>query len=130
MGIFTIGSGVANLDTKSRLLDKHELQVNEYRSQIEELKSRKNNAQPTSLIDEFLLGGASTTTTTTKINELKSNIISLNNQLETDLKTVTYTLLQKSLILFCLWLGVSASAYFIGMIFNWIYRGFRPERQA
>lgn len=122
--MYTIAFGVVTLDTKSSLLDKHELQVNEYRSQIEELKSRKNNAQPTNLIDEFLLGSAPTT-----MNEIKSNIISINNQLETDLKTATSILIQKSLILFCLWLGVSASAYFIGMVFNWVYRGFRPERK-
>ena len=126
MGIYTIWFGLVTLDTKSSLMDKHERRVIEYRSQIEELKSRKDSNKPISKMNEFLFGDDPDT----RIKELTSNIITLNNQLETDLKTVNSDLFQRSLMLFAFWLGVSITAYLSGVIINWVYRGFRPKRQA
>lgn len=123
LGICTIGFGVANLDTKSRLLDEHERRVDEYRSQISELKSRKHSNKPTSKMDKLMFGDDPDT----RRNELTSDIITSNNQLETNLKTVNSNLFKKSLILFFFWLGVSIAAYLSGVVINWVYRGFRPK---
>lgn len=124
LGIFTIGFGVTNLETKSMLLDKYDFQIKEYRSQIEELKFRKDSPKPTRIIDEILFED----NPTTKTEELKSKIVDLNNKLETELKTVTSTLFKNILVLFGLWLGTSVFTYMSGMIINWIYNGFRPSR--
>lgn len=126
LGIYTIGFGVENLDTKSSLLDKHERRVDEYRSRIAELKSRKDSHKPLSIWDEIL----TEKDPDTKINELKSDITTSNNQLETDLKTVNSNLFKRSLTLFAFWLGVSIAAYLSGVVINWVYRGFRPKGQA
>lgn len=125
LGMYTIAFGVVTLDTKGSLLDKHERRINEYRSQIEAIKSRKDSTQPISTIDRILYGDDPST----KINELNTYIINLNNQLETDLKAATPALVKSSLVLLGLWLGASALTYLSGLTLNWIYRGFRPKSQ-
>lgn len=125
LGICTIGFGVKNLDTKSSLLDKHERQVNDNRSRIAELKSRKDSHKPLKIWDKIL----NEEDPETRINELKSSTINLNNQLESNLKTVNSELFQGILILFSLWLSISTAAYLSGLIIHWIYRGFRPSRE-
>jgi len=114
LGIYAIGFGIVELDTKSSLMREHDSQVSWHRHQIETIRTDKSRA-PDGVTPE------------TAIAEIKSDIADLDNRLERELKTVTPTLIKNIFTLFGLWLGTSVLVYLAGMIIHWVYRGFRPK---
>ena len=118
LGIATMILGYSSMETESELTTWYEADLTVRRMEIASIKRKEAGFKPTNSYED----------SRHTIGEVEDFIKERNERYHQDLGQLPSQQRKHVLMYAGAWLGICAGMYIIGLMLNWVYRGFRPMK--
>ncbi|WP_413705308.1 hypothetical protein [Pseudomonas sp. Pseusp16] len=118
LGIATMILGYSNMETENGLTTGYKVDLAMRQMEIENIRDKETGHKPANIYED----------SRHTIGEVEDIIKKVGERYQKDIEELPAKQLKHVLTYLGAWLGICIGMYIVGLMLNWVYRGFRPKK--